>query len=31
LNISQKLYWGLFGIDQWLHHLTYLLYIIVLV
>src|SRR5262245_55355978 len=31
LSISEKLYWSLFGIDQWLHHLTYLIYIVVLV
>src|SRR3954451_3364339 len=28
LNITQNLYWRLFGIDQWLHHLTYLIYIV---
>ena len=31
LNISENLYWRLFGTDQWLHHLTYLIYIVVLV
>jgi len=31
LNITQNQYWRLFGIDQWLHHLTYLIYIVVLV
>ena len=30
LSISQNRYWMLFGIDQWLHHLTYLIYIVVL-
>ena len=30
LNITQNHYWRLFGIDQWLHHLTYLIYIVVL-
>jgi hypothetical protein len=30
LNPSENLFWRLFGIDQWLHHLTYLIYIVVL-
>jgi len=30
MNVSEKRYWSLFGIDQWLHHLTYLIYIVVL-
>jgi hypothetical protein len=30
LNVEANLYWRLFGIDQWLHHLTYLIYVLVL-
>jgi hypothetical protein len=30
LQPDQKIFWGAFGIDQWLHHLTYLGIVLVL-